>query len=174
MYTWAGPEIAVATTKAYSAQLISLYLLAMKFAHVRGELSDKGLADMIEELKELPTQVEMLLNNQKQNTEVCKPLPCSQEHFLYRKRNRLCNFPGRVSEAEGGFLYSFRSVCGRRTEARNHFSDRRRYSGMFCPYTGRVVQKDDQQYGRSKDKRSICDGGHKLWTIRKWKRQQIM
>ena len=63
MYTWAGPEIAVATTKAYSAQLISLYLLAMKFAHVRGELSDKGLADMIEELKELPTQVEMLLNN---------------------------------------------------------------------------------------------------------------
>ena len=32
MYTWAGPEIAVATTKAYSAQLIALYLLAMKFA----------------------------------------------------------------------------------------------------------------------------------------------
>lgn len=63
MYTWAGPEIAVATTKAYSAQLISLYLLAMKFAHVRGELSDQGLEDMIEELKELPTQVEMLLNN---------------------------------------------------------------------------------------------------------------
>lgn len=63
MYTWAGPEIAVATTKAYSAHLISLYLLAMKFAHVRGELSDQGLADMIEELKELPTQVEMLLNN---------------------------------------------------------------------------------------------------------------
>ena len=33
MYTWAGPEIAVATTKAYSSQLIALYLLAMKFAH---------------------------------------------------------------------------------------------------------------------------------------------
>ena len=64
MYTWAGPEIAVATTKAYSAQLIALYLLAMKFAHVRGELSDEGLAEMIEELKELPAQVEMMLNNQ--------------------------------------------------------------------------------------------------------------
>lgn len=63
MYTWAGPEIAVATTKAYSAQLISLYLLAMKFAHVRGTLDDAGLQSMIEELKELPTQVEMLLNN---------------------------------------------------------------------------------------------------------------
>ena len=63
MYTWAGPEIAVATTKAYSAQLIALYLLAMKFAHVRGELDDAGLADMISDLKELPTQVEMLLAN---------------------------------------------------------------------------------------------------------------
>ncbi len=64
MYTWAGPEIAVATTKAYSAQLIALYLLAMKFAHVRGELSDAGLAEMIEEMRELPAQVEMMLNNQ--------------------------------------------------------------------------------------------------------------
>ena len=64
MYIWAGPEIAVATTKAYSAQLIALYLLAMKFAHVRGELSDAGLAEMIEEMKELPAQVEMMLNNQ--------------------------------------------------------------------------------------------------------------
>ena len=63
MYTWAGPEIAVATTKAYSAQLIALYLLAMKFAHARGELSDAGLESMIEEMQELPTQVEMLLNN---------------------------------------------------------------------------------------------------------------
>ena len=38
MYTWAGPEIAVATTKAYSAQLTALYMLAMKFARVRGTI----------------------------------------------------------------------------------------------------------------------------------------
>ena len=63
MYTWAGPEIAVATTKAYTAQLIAQYLLAMKFAHVRGLLDDMGLAGMIEDLKKLPAQVEMLLNN---------------------------------------------------------------------------------------------------------------
>lgn len=63
MYTWAGPEIAVATTKAYSAQLIALYLLAMRFAHVNGKLDDRVLAEMIEDLKVLPTQVEMLLNN---------------------------------------------------------------------------------------------------------------
>ncbi len=63
MYTWAGPEIAVATTKAYSAQLIALYLLAMKFANTRGILPDEDLSQMLEELRALPSQVEMLLNN---------------------------------------------------------------------------------------------------------------
>ena len=63
MYTWAGPEIAVATTKAYSAQLIALYLLAMKFAYDRGALDEAALGEMIEEMKALPAQVEMALNN---------------------------------------------------------------------------------------------------------------
>lgn len=63
MYTWAGPEIAVATTKAYSTQLIAEYLLALKFAHVRGKISDDELAGYIRDLKLLPQQIEMLLNN---------------------------------------------------------------------------------------------------------------
>ena len=63
MYTWAGPEIAVATTKAYSCQLIALYLLAMKFAQVRGTITDGELERYIEDLKRIPDQVEMLLNN---------------------------------------------------------------------------------------------------------------
>lgn len=63
MYTWAGPEIAVATTKAYSAQLIALYLLAMKFAYEREQMGDELLQEMLEDLKALPSQVEMLLNN---------------------------------------------------------------------------------------------------------------
>lgn len=63
MYTWAGPEIAVATTKAYSAQLIAQYLLAIKFANVRGKLSDTEMAAMLKDMKKLPDQIEMLLNN---------------------------------------------------------------------------------------------------------------
>ena len=63
MYTWAGPEIAVATTKAYSAQLIALYLLAMKFAKVRGKIDDKAFQEMVEDLKRLPGQIERLLAN---------------------------------------------------------------------------------------------------------------
>ncbi len=63
MYTWAGPEIAVATTKAYSAQLIAEYLLAMKFALVRGKLSDDVCVSMIKDLKAIPAQIQMLLAN---------------------------------------------------------------------------------------------------------------
>ena len=63
MYTWAGPEIAVATTKAYSAQLIALYLLAMKFGKARGTLQAPAFCNMLEDLKRLPAQIEMLLSN---------------------------------------------------------------------------------------------------------------
>lgn len=63
MYTLAGPEIAVATTKAYTAQLIALYFLAMKFAQIRGRLSDDACAGMIKDLKAIPAQIQMLLAN---------------------------------------------------------------------------------------------------------------
>ena len=63
MYTWAGPEIAVATTKAYSAQLIAQYLLAIKFAQVRGTVTQAEVESMIVDLKGLPGQIEMLLAN---------------------------------------------------------------------------------------------------------------
>jgi glucosamine--fructose-6-phosphate aminotransferase (isomerizing) len=63
MYTWAGPEIAVATTKAYSTQLIAEYLLAMKFAQARGTVTDGELAEMTGELEKLPEQIEMLLDH---------------------------------------------------------------------------------------------------------------
>ena len=63
LYTWAGPEISVATTKAYSAQLIALYLLAMKLAKVKQTLSGPEFIKMVEDLKILPDQIEMLLSN---------------------------------------------------------------------------------------------------------------
>lgn len=63
MYTWAGPEIAVATTKAYSAQLVALYLLAMKFGRVRGKIDDATFASLLGDLRCLPDQIELLLHN---------------------------------------------------------------------------------------------------------------
>ncbi len=63
MYTWAGPEIAVATTKAYSAQLVALYLLAVKFASVKQAIDGSTYRSLLRDLKRLPDQIEMLLNN---------------------------------------------------------------------------------------------------------------
>lgn len=63
MYTWAGPEIAVATTKAYSAQLVALYLLAMKLGKVRKTISESDFLSMLEDLERLPEQIEMLLSH---------------------------------------------------------------------------------------------------------------
>ena len=61
LYTWAGPEIAVATTKAYSAQLTALYMLAMKLAKVRGLLDKGAFAELLDDLRCLPDQIELLL-----------------------------------------------------------------------------------------------------------------
>ena len=61
LYTWAGPEIAVATTKAYSAQLVALYLLAMKLAKLRGTVSETRFQELLADIKRLPDQIELLL-----------------------------------------------------------------------------------------------------------------
>ncbi len=63
MYTWAGPEIAVATTKAYSTQLIAEYLLAIRFAQARGVVSQEETDEMLAELRRLPEHIEMLLGH---------------------------------------------------------------------------------------------------------------
>ena len=63
-YTLAGPEIAVATTKAYSAQLIAGYLLAVQFAKVRGTIDDAYYTKLIADMMTIPAKVEGLLENE--------------------------------------------------------------------------------------------------------------
>lgn len=63
MYTWAGPEIAVASTKAYSAQLIALYLLAMKLAKAKETISAEEYRQLVLDLQRLPEQIELLLGS---------------------------------------------------------------------------------------------------------------
>ena len=62
-YTVAGPEISVATTKAYSAQLIAVYLLAIQFGLLRGEIDDKKYAYYIDELKTLPDKMKRIIDD---------------------------------------------------------------------------------------------------------------
>ena len=63
LYTWAGPEIAVATTKAYSTQLAVVYLLALYLADLLGTVSSKEYESYLADLQKLPEQIEAVLQD---------------------------------------------------------------------------------------------------------------
>ena len=63
LYTWAGPEIAVATTKGYTSQLSALYLLALHFGKIREKISRSDYLEMIQELKTLPDKIDQMLQD---------------------------------------------------------------------------------------------------------------
>lgn len=113
MYTWAGPEIAVATTKAYSAQLIALYLLAMKFGNVRGTVNDMQLQDMIEDLKALPAQVEMLLNNKEKIQRFAnRYLAAKDVFFIGRGIDYAISMEGSLKLKEISYIHSEAYAAG--------------------------------------------------------------
>ena len=62
-YTLAGPEISVATTKAYSAQLAAMYCLAVQFAKIKGNITQEQYADYISELKTIPDKIQKILED---------------------------------------------------------------------------------------------------------------
>lgn len=62
-YTLAGPEIAVATTKAYSAQLIAGYVLALSFAYIRETITEETYQSLLRELSELPNKIEKIIGD---------------------------------------------------------------------------------------------------------------
>lgn len=63
IYTEAGPEVAVATTKAYTAQLIALYLFALSFAHERWQIRRSEQERLLEEIRALPDKVQKIIDN---------------------------------------------------------------------------------------------------------------
>ena len=63
LYTYAGPEISVATTKAYSTQLIAMYLLAIQAAKVKDVIAEERYAALIEELGTLPEKIQKTLDD---------------------------------------------------------------------------------------------------------------
>ena len=62
IYTLAGPEIAVASTKAYTTQVLCMYLLAIKAGKLRGTLSDKDASKLLSELETIPAKVQEILD----------------------------------------------------------------------------------------------------------------
>ena len=113
MYTWAGPEIAVATTKAYSAQLIAEYLLAIKFALVRGKLSDEAAASMIKDLKAIPAQIQMLLANKEDIQRFAnRYLAARDVFFIGRGIDHAISLEGSLKLKEISYIHSEAYAAG--------------------------------------------------------------
>ena len=88
--THAGPEIGVASTKAFTAQMIALYLFALYFGQLRGTLTSEQAKHHAQELAELPVKIERLLSESDELEELAKELHRSTD-FLYLGRG--INFP---------------------------------------------------------------------------------
>ncbi|MGB2844867.1 MAG: glutamine--fructose-6-phosphate transaminase (isomerizing), partial [Candidatus Aminicenantaceae bacterium] len=90
LYTHAGPEIGVAATKTFSAQLAALALLALHLAQVKGNINEKESLSFIESLQRIPHKMENILNQAKSIEELALEF-VSFSHFLYLGRG--VNFP---------------------------------------------------------------------------------
>ncbi|WP_352407583.1 glutamine--fructose-6-phosphate transaminase (isomerizing) [Acetoanaerobium noterae] len=80
-YTWAGPEIAVASTKAYTTQMTALYMIALDLALTKGTITEEFYFDMIEKMKELPAKVEKILENYEDIKQVAKEIKDNHSAF---------------------------------------------------------------------------------------------
>jgi glucosamine--fructose-6-phosphate aminotransferase (isomerizing) len=88
--THAGPEIGVASTKAFTSQMIALYLFAMYLGQLRGEIDEEKAKKLAQDLAELPLKIEQLLNDADSIEELSKDFFRVQD-FLYLGRG--INFP---------------------------------------------------------------------------------
>ncbi len=113
MYTWAGPEIAVATTKAYSTQLTAQYLLALKFAQTRGLLNAEEIACMVSDLKRLPEQISLLLSH-KENVQKFANRYLAAEHvfFIGRGIDYAISLEGSLKLKEISYIHSEAYAAG--------------------------------------------------------------
>lgn len=84
-YTWAGPEVAVASTKAYTTQITSLYMIALDFAIKKGTITREFYDSMISKMKEIPSKIQEILDNEEYIKEVAKTV-ASSEHAFYLGR----------------------------------------------------------------------------------------
>ncbi len=85
IYTHAGPEIGVASTKAFTTQLVILYLLALSFGRIIGNVSFKSAKEMIGSLMELPQKIRRLLEDEKKIASLARHFYRSN-NFLYLGR----------------------------------------------------------------------------------------
>ena len=107
LYTWAGPEIAVATTKAYSTQMAVLHLLGLYFGDVMGTLDYETYSAMVRGLEVLPTQMEEVLSRTEPIREAAKWLAGEEDvFFLGRNLDYALSLEGSLKLKEISYIHS--------------------------------------------------------------------
>ena len=112
-YTLAGPEIAVATTKAYSTQLAASYVLAIALAKARGTLTEEDAASMIGELETLPDKIEKLLENKERiQWFASKQVAAKDIFFIGRGIDYAISLEGSLKMKEISYIHSEAYAAG--------------------------------------------------------------
>ncbi|MCR5074746.1 MAG: glutamine--fructose-6-phosphate transaminase (isomerizing) [Ruminococcus sp.] len=112
-YTLAGPEISVATTKAYSTQLIAGYLLAIQFAFARGEMEQETYDKLIAEMYTLPEKMEKILEDKERIQWYANKLSgCKDGFFIGRGIDYAIGLEGSLKMKEISYLHSEAYAAG--------------------------------------------------------------
>ena len=112
-YTMAGPEIAVATTKAYSAQLIAGYVLSIQFAKVLGQLTDEQYADYIAELNTIPEKIEKIIEDKERlQWFASKQINAKDIFFIGRGIDYAISLEGSLKLKEISYIHSEAYAAG--------------------------------------------------------------
>lgn len=113
MYTHAGPEIAVASTKAYTAQLSCLYLLAVQFGLTRNKITEDECKSYISNLTNMITSVEKTLTLDKQVEDISKQLAsCEDLFFIGRGLDYALSCEGSIKLKEITYIHSEAYAAG--------------------------------------------------------------
>ena len=157
IYTHAGPEIGVASTKAFTSQLVALYLLALRLAQVRGALSLEASKPHVDALLQLPLLLEQALKLAPDDRGGRRAVPQPHRLPLPRPRHQLSDRARRRAEAEGDLLHPRRRLSGRRDEARPDRAHRRADAGRGDRAARSRVREDDRQHAGSQGARRLGD-----------------
>ncbi len=112
-YTWAGPEIAVATTKAYSTQLAAVYLLAIAFGKARGLIDRTKEEEMVEELLRLPDKIERVLEEKEKIQRLANQFSNSRDiFFIGRGLDYASSLEGSLKLKEISYIHSEAYAAG--------------------------------------------------------------
>ncbi len=112
-YTLAGPEISVATTKAYSTQLIAGYLLAIQFAVARGEISEEKCSELLSELYTIPDKIEKILEDKERIQWFANKLAGAKDaFFIGRGIDYAISLEGSLKMKEISYIHSEAYAAG--------------------------------------------------------------